>query len=140
MQTYLLVAGPVPINSSASIGCGFGFSFALDSINSNASAWLTTPPQRRLHRSGPLVVLSSSAAGINGQQDHYAVLGLSRNANSARIKRAYRLLARKVPSQSLSQLSYISNIVFVNISEFSFWVYAHVGAWITWIGYHCGEF
>ena len=35
-------------------------------------------------------------AAINGDQDHYAVLGLSRAASSADVKKAYRLLARKV--------------------------------------------
>jgi hypothetical protein len=40
---------------------------------------------------------SSSWAAFNGgEQDHYAVLGLERTATSADIKKAYRLLARKV--------------------------------------------
>ncbi|KAK9290164.1 hypothetical protein L1049_008330 [Liquidambar formosana] len=40
---------------------------------------------------GPVV----ASAAINGEQNHYAVLGLSHSASSTDIKRAYRLLARK---------------------------------------------
>ncbi|XP_043690791.1 dnaJ homolog subfamily A member 3, mitochondrial isoform X2 [Telopea speciosissima] len=39
-------------------------------------------------------VVASSAA-INGQQNHYTVLGIPATASSADIKKAYRLLARK---------------------------------------------
>lgn len=40
---------------------------------------------------------SSSSSGSNtGVQDHYLVLGVARNATSVDIKKAYRLLARKV--------------------------------------------
>ncbi|CAA7399291.1 unnamed protein product [Spirodela intermedia] len=35
------------------------------------------------------------ASAARGEQDHYAVLGISRRASAADVKRAYRLLARK---------------------------------------------
>lgn len=37
----------------------------------------------------------ASAAAVHGDQDHYAVLGITSTATSADIKKAYRLLARK---------------------------------------------
>ncbi|KAJ4845958.1 hypothetical protein Tsubulata_035374 [Turnera subulata] len=40
----------------------------------------------------PVVAVASA---MNGEQDHYTVLGVPRNASSADIKRAYRLLARR---------------------------------------------
>lgn len=39
-----------------------------------------------------------AAAAAGGEQDHYFVLGLSKNASPGEIKKAYRLLARKVKS------------------------------------------
>ncbi|QCD97338.1 molecular chaperone DnaJ [Vigna unguiculata] len=54
------------------------------------SCW-TNPPRRR----SSLIVASSSPAAINGGQNHYAVLGVTRTATAVEIKRAYRLLARK---------------------------------------------
>lgn len=100
MQSHLLLVGPVPINGSSGTGYGYGFGFssAVDSTNPTASTWPTTRPRRRR-----TLVVSSSAFEINGSQDHYAVLGLSRNATSAHVKRAYRLLARKVHALSRSQ-------------------------------------
>ncbi|KAM5550325.1 hypothetical protein ABKV19_027488 [Rosa sericea] len=41
------------------------------------------------------ITASSSVNGYGGHQNHYGVLGLTRYATSADIKRAYRLLARK---------------------------------------------
>lgn len=38
---------------------------------------------------------SAAAAAINGEPDHYKVLGVAQSATLADIKRAYRLLARK---------------------------------------------
>jgi len=55
------------------------------------SCW-SNPPRRR----SPLVVASSSPAAVNGGQNHYAVLGVARTSSAVDIKRAYRLLARKV--------------------------------------------
>lgn len=92
MQSHLFLVGPAPINGSSGTGYGFGFSYAVDSTNPTASTWPTTRPRHRRRRT---LVVSSSAYEINGSQDHYAVLGLSRNATSAHVKRAYRLLARK---------------------------------------------
>ncbi|KAL6219401.1 hypothetical protein ACLB2K_007160 [Fragaria x ananassa] len=42
-----------------------------------------------------ITAASSSASGGHQKQNHYGVLGLTRYATSADIKRAYRLLARK---------------------------------------------
>ncbi|XP_028780156.1 uncharacterized protein LOC114736481 [Neltuma alba] len=93
MQAHLLV-GPIPI-----AGCGGGFNSIIDS-----NLFIAAPPSwnnrrhRRLrhgHWWSPLFVASSSAAAINGEQNHYVVLGLDQTATAADIKRAYRLLARK---------------------------------------------
>lgn len=48
---------------------------------------------RSSHRRSWRPVVPSAA--VNGNQNHYTVLGLSKTASSADIKRAYRLLARK---------------------------------------------
>ncbi|KAI3413072.1 J domain-containing protein [Psidium guajava] len=50
---------------------------------------------RYRHRWRPISSSSSSWTAIDGEQNHYDVLGLARNATSGDIKRAYRLLARK---------------------------------------------
>ncbi|KAI4350364.1 hypothetical protein L6164_004826 [Bauhinia variegata] len=89
MQAQLLV-GPIPIP-----GCGGGFSSILHS-----HLYSSAPQQGwtyRRHQGGwrPVIVASSSGAAIDGEQNHYAVLGLTRTATAADIKRAYRLLARK---------------------------------------------
>ncbi|XP_015899368.3 uncharacterized protein LOC107432693 [Ziziphus jujuba] len=92
MQSQLLV-GPIPIN-----GC-FGFHSGFQ-INpgppSHSATHLHHQNRVRHHRRwSPLIVAASSSWAIPGKQNHYAVLGLSRYATSAEIKRAYRLLARK---------------------------------------------
>ncbi|KAK4282128.1 hypothetical protein QN277_013540 [Acacia crassicarpa] len=93
MQAHLLV-GPIPI-----AGCGGGLNPIADS-----NLFIAAPPgwsnrrHRRLHHGhwrSPLIVASSSADAINGEQNHYVMLGLDLTASAADIKRAYRLLARK---------------------------------------------
>ncbi|GMN69681.1 hypothetical protein TIFTF001_038727 [Ficus carica] len=66
---------------------------------------------RRRHRWTPLVV--AAAASSSSSQNHYAVLGLNLSATSADIKRAYRLLARKiiVDKKEVSLLIFIDVIV-----------------------------
>lgn len=86
--------GPIPI-----AGCGGGLHSTVDS-----NLFIAAPPSwsNRRHRGlwhgyrwGSLIVASSSAAAVNGEQNHYVVLGLDQTATAADIKRAYRLLARK---------------------------------------------
>ncbi|XP_030525691.2 uncharacterized protein LOC115737626 isoform X2 [Rhodamnia argentea] len=50
---------------------------------------------RYRHRWRPISSSWSSWTAIDGEQNHYDVLGLTRNATTGDIKRAYRLLARK---------------------------------------------
>jgi DnaJ-domain-containing protein 1 len=81
MQSHLLV-GPISITAHST---------AAD------SSYLSAAPRRRRH----LLISassssSSSASAINGKGDHYTVLGVARSADAVEIKRAYRLLARKV--------------------------------------------
>ena len=99
MQSHLL-AGPISVTPCAS---------ALPSVAADSnpffSAGSATPPiwtrrHRRRHRWSPFIAASSSsssAAAVNGGgRDLYAVLGVAQTATAAEIKRAYRLLARKV--------------------------------------------
>lgn len=102
MQANLLV-GPIPINGSHSFSSS-------SPINAKPSIFpvhwhrllhyrkrnLRSRHNRR--RQVPVAASSSSSspATINGEQNHYAILGVTRNATSADIKKAYRLLARKV--------------------------------------------
>ncbi|BAT84926.1 hypothetical protein VIGAN_04240600 [Vigna angularis var. angularis] len=83
MQSHLVVG-------SISIG-RYGGAADSSPFHSAAPSCWTNPPRRRT----PLVVASSSPTAINGGQNHYAVLGVARNATAVEIKRAYRLLARK---------------------------------------------
>lgn len=53
----------------------------------------------------------SSRTAFGGEQNHYEVLGLSRSVTSADIKRAYRLLARKVSPASLSHVKSFTFLV-----------------------------
>ncbi|XP_052728252.1 uncharacterized protein LOC108329486 isoform X2 [Vigna angularis] len=83
MQSHLVVG-------SISIG-RYGGAADSSPFHSAAPSCWTNPPRRCT----PLVVASSSPTAINGGQNHYAVLGVARNATAVEIKRAYRLLARK---------------------------------------------
>ncbi|XP_050213559.1 uncharacterized protein LOC126664966 [Mercurialis annua] len=107
MQSQLL-AGPIPtaIDASAAISSSSAASSSsfVARINPiDSPPWTGTRNHNRLSRnltkwSSMVVTASSSSsswAAANGEQDHYAVLGLTRNATSADIKQAYRLLARK---------------------------------------------
>ncbi|KAF3442215.1 hypothetical protein FNV43_RR16131 [Rhamnella rubrinervis] len=92
MQAQLLV-GPNPIGNCCGISSGFHL------INpgrpSNCAPHRNRRNRVRRHRWSPLIVKASSSWAIPGEQNHYAVLGVTRHATSAEIKRAYRLLARK---------------------------------------------
>jgi len=84
MQSHLVV-GSISI-------ARYGGAADSSPFHSAAPSCWTNPPRRR----SSLIVASSSPAAINGGQNHYAVLGVTRTATAVEIKRAYRLLARKV--------------------------------------------
>ena len=104
MQSRLFLVGPIPttIDASASLSSSGSIITGGHMIGS----WSHHPNlndksrHRKNNKWGSTVVAASSSsswAAINGgEQDHYAVLGLERTATSADIKKAYRLLARKV--------------------------------------------
>ncbi|KAJ9131908.1 hypothetical protein P3X46_034810 [Hevea brasiliensis] len=99
MQLQLLV-GPIPtaIDGSGALSSSSSSSSIAGFNSSIGAAWSWAHHHNRLSRLrnwSSVVVASSSWAAFNGEQDHYALLGLARNASSADIKRAYRLLARK---------------------------------------------
>ncbi|KAB5529564.1 hypothetical protein DKX38_019645 [Salix brachista] len=104
MQARLFLVGPIPTTIDASAS-----SSSYGSIITGGhmiGSWSHYPNlndksrHRKNNKWGSTVVVASSSsswAAINGgEQDHYAVLGLERTATSADIKKAYRLLARKL--------------------------------------------
>ncbi|KAF5473661.1 hypothetical protein F2P56_010260 [Juglans regia] len=105
MQAQLLMAGVglSPINGPSSSYTALSFSSAFHSTHLAASPSTSTRPQPRLPRWVPLVFSSSPSAA---HLDHYAVLGLPRNASFVHVKRAYRLLARKVLSNEATRTQY----------------------------------
>ncbi|OMO62342.1 hypothetical protein CCACVL1_22883 [Corchorus capsularis] len=96
MQAHLLV-GPSPINVlSSSFVSGGNPSISASPVNGGNWPYSYNNHRRSRNRWVPPPSASfTSAAGINGEQNHYSVLGVPRDASSADIKRAYRLLARK---------------------------------------------
>lgn len=104
MQTHLLV-GPIPIKG----GCRrFSSSISGDLLppSSNPISQDLYHHRRRYRNRSKSTITSatysssssssSSASNTSGQKNHYVVLGIARNATQVDIKRAYRLLARKV--------------------------------------------
>lgn len=93
MQAHLLL-GPIPISiSSSSSAIGFYSSLIADSFRRTYSYNLNSKSTIPLPRSNPLVC--SWSAAIDGDRNHYEVLGVARAASSNEIKKAFRLLARK---------------------------------------------
>ncbi|KAA8519042.1 hypothetical protein F0562_016184 [Nyssa sinensis] len=86
MQAYLSV-GPTSIYGSSKITHGANRSLLF--------APLACPPCRSRSTHPRWWALVVASATIKGEQNHYAVLGVSPNASSADIKKAYRLLALK---------------------------------------------
>ncbi|KAK4581466.1 hypothetical protein RGQ29_024913 [Quercus rubra] len=80
------------INTGTGSSSSSGFFFFFDSIASSPSRSRSRSQHQRYRRWGPVVVSSSSRAA---EQELYTVLGISPNASSSDVKRAYRLLARK---------------------------------------------
>lgn len=97
MQAQLLVGPITPTTGSDAFSSIIKNSFLISSPRRSTTG--SNRNRRTRHR---LVVASSSwsssaaAAAINGEPDHYKVLGVAQSATLADIKRAYRLLARKV--------------------------------------------
>lgn len=108
MQTHLLV-GPTPIKScrrfsSAISGDLLPPSFSLVGRDLHHHRRRQRDGRSRYQRSSrrKTTVISAassssswSSASNRGEQNHYVVLGIARNATQADVKRAYRLLARK---------------------------------------------
>ncbi|KAH9784485.1 J domain-containing protein [Citrus sinensis] len=96
MQAQLLVGPITPTTGSDAFSSIIKNSFLISSPRRSTTG--SNRNRRTRHR---LVVASSSwsssaaAAAINGEPDHYKVLGVAQSATLADIKRAYRLLARK---------------------------------------------
>ncbi|KAG7029151.1 dnaJ-3, partial [Cucurbita argyrosperma subsp. argyrosperma] len=93
MQANLLL-GPIPIPiSSSSSAIGFYSSLIADSLRRTYSCNRYSKSTNPLPRSTPIV--ASSSTTIDGDRNHYQVLGVPRAASSKEIKKAFRLLARK---------------------------------------------
>ncbi|KAL9436432.1 hypothetical protein AB3S75_022477 [Citrus x aurantiifolia] len=96
MQAQLLVGPITPTTGSDAFSSIIKNSFLISSPRRS-----TTGSNRNRKTRHRLVVASSYwsssalAAAINGEPDHYKVLGVAQSATLADIKRAYRLLARK---------------------------------------------
>ncbi|KAK6233081.1 hypothetical protein SCA6_003154 [Theobroma cacao] len=97
MQAHLLV-GPTPVNgfySFSSFISNGSLSISASPFTGNWPYPHNSPRKSRNRWIPPPSSSFASAAGIDGEQNHYSVLGVARNASSADIKRAYRLLALK---------------------------------------------
>lgn len=93
MQANLLL-GPIPIPiSSSSSAISFYSSLIANSLRRTYSCNPYSKSTNPLPRSTPIVASSSTA--IDGDRNHYQVLGVPRAASSKEIKKAFRLLARK---------------------------------------------
>ncbi|KAI9185751.1 hypothetical protein LWI28_010361 [Acer negundo] len=94
MQSQLLVGPITPIDSSHAFSSFLNANSLISTTTATCSGGGRVRNRRRRlhHRWLPVV---ASAAAIDGEQDHYAVLGITSTATSSDIKRAYRLLARK---------------------------------------------
>lgn len=110
MQTHLLV-GPTPIKGCRRFSSAISGDLLPPSFNSCGRESRDLYHHRRRHREGrsrwqrsrqKTTVISAASssswasASNTGGQNHYVVLGIARNATQADVKRAYRLLARKV--------------------------------------------
>lgn len=108
MQTHLL-AGPTPIKSCRRFSSAISGDLLPPSFNSCGRESRDLYHHRRRYRDGRSryqrcrrkttvisAAYSSSSWSSAGEQNHYVVLGIARNATQADVKRAYRLLARKV--------------------------------------------
>ncbi|KAM4091326.1 hypothetical protein ACJW30_09G128300 [Castanea mollissima] len=91
------LAAIINTGSGSGSSSSSGFFFFFDSIASSPSISRSRSQQQqqqqRYRRWGPVVVSSSSSRAA--EQELYSVLGISPNASSSDVKRAYRLLARK---------------------------------------------
>ncbi|KAA0051283.1 DnaJ domain-containing protein [Cucumis melo var. makuwa] len=93
MQAHFLL-GPIPIPiSSSSSAIGFYSSIIADSLPRTYSCNPNSKSTLPLPRSNSIV--SSWSAAIDGDRNHYELLGVARAASSKEIKKAFRLLARK---------------------------------------------
>ncbi|TXG66321.1 hypothetical protein EZV62_007596 [Acer yangbiense] len=94
MMSQLLVGPITPIDSSHAFSSFLKATSLISTTTTTCSGGgRVINRRRRLHHRWLPVV--ASAAAIDGEQDHYAVLGIASTATSSDIKRAYRLLARK---------------------------------------------